>query len=66
MLWFVYCKGCELRFKLQQQPAYTSDGQAREISLRCPYCGEAGQYTPADLLRAMDVSVGGGSTASSQ
>lgn len=63
MLWFVYCKGCELRFKLQRQAPSVSDERAREISLRCPYCGQLDQYTPADLLRAMEVSTGGGGSS---
>jgi hypothetical protein len=57
MAWFAYCKGCDLRFSLQQQPPHT-DEHVREISLRCPHCGHVDQYTPADLLLAMEVSSG--------
>jgi RNase P subunit RPR2 len=56
MAWFAYCKGCDLRFTLQQQPPRVSDEHATEVSLRCPYCGHVDQYSPADLLRAMEAS----------
>jgi DNA-directed RNA polymerase subunit RPC12/RpoP len=56
MAWFAYCKDCELRFTLQQQPPHASDEHGREIVLRCPYCGHSDEYTPTDLLRAMEAS----------
>jgi hypothetical protein len=57
MAWSVYCKDCDLQFSLHSQPQQTA-GPHNQIALTCPYCGHSAQYTPLDLIRAMEAQAG--------
>lgn len=53
MRWLVYCKDCQLAFRISSESVATdqpkSDGA---ISLTCPYCAHGDRYTVADIVRA--------------
>ncbi|HZU22190.1 MAG TPA: hypothetical protein VE998_05100 [Terriglobales bacterium] len=56
MAWFVFCKACDLRFSPQNH-AVEAPNAENEISLVCPYCGEAKLYSVRDILRAIEATV---------